>query len=112
MKNKIKKKLKQIVSLFDNNDTNNKNPEDIFLNQLHHSLEKCGNTRKRNNSFKASRNIVKRHSSHTKLNIYNYRTIRRRSEGMMRRNSYDNCLIKNNEKIIVDLLMKNKIKKN
>jgi hypothetical protein len=30
---------------------------------------------------------------------------------MMRRNSYDNCLIKNNEKIIVDLLMKNKIKK-
>ena len=110
-KNSPYKKLKQIVSLFDNNDTNNKNPEDIFLNQLHHSLEKCGNTRKRNNSFKASRNIVKRHSSHTKLNIYNYRTIRRRSEGMMRRNSYDNCLIKNNEKIIVDLLMKNKIKK-
>ena len=113
-KNSPSKKFKQILSLFDNNnenDTNNNNSEDIFLNQIPQSIDKYGITRKRNNSFKISRVSVKRRFSHSKLNIYNYRTVRKRSVGMIRRNSHDNCLINNKEKIIVNLLIKNKIKK-
>ena len=113
-KNSPNKKLKQIISLFDsnnNNDTNYNNPDDIFLNQYPLSIEKYAKTRRRNNSFKITHSSAKRRLSHKKLNIYNYRTIRKRSVGMIRRNSNDNCLVKNKERIIVNLFLKNKIKK-
>ena len=110
-KNSPNKKLKQIISFFDintNNKSNNYNSEKIH-SHITHSVDVKKNNRKRNNSLQVSNYI--RHLSHNKLNILNYRKIRRRSVKMTRRYSDDIFMRKNKQKIMLNLIAKYNIKK-
>ena len=91
LKNSPNKIFKKIISSFDNNENiqNNFNSE-ITNEHLNISFEQNIPNRKRNNSVHLKNISIKRRFSHNKLNIYNYRTIRRRSIKMIRRNSDSN----------------------
>ena len=91
LKNSPNKIFKKIISSFDNNENiqNNFNSE-ITNEHLNISFEQNIPNRKRNNSVHLKNISIKRRFSHNKLNIYNYRTIRRRSIKMTRRNSDSN----------------------
>ena len=97
------KKLKQIISSFDNN----KDIEISHHKHYHHSVGKYSKNRKRNNSLQPSNLTLDRHFSHKKLNIYNYRKIRRRSIRMTRRKSQGNNIASNNQRLILNLIMSN-----
>ena len=100
------KKLDKIISLFDNNDNNiNNYNTETSKNHINFSVEKY---RKRNNSIHQTNLSYKRRFSHKKLNIYNYRKIRRRSLKMTRTKSDDTLIFKNKQKIMLNLLSKNK----
>ena len=103
LKNSLNYNLKQIISIFDNNNNNIKKNEHIHINN---SVGKYSD-RKRNHSFQPSSLQIKRRISYNKLNIYNYRKIRRRSIHMTRRKSQGNNDIEaNNRRILLDLILK------
>ena len=54
---------------------------------------------------------MRRRFSHNKLNILNYRKIRQRSKGMIRRKSHGHDVVKNNQRIMLGLSSKNDIYK-
>ena len=111
-KNSPNRKLKQIISFFDknnNNTSNNYNSEKIHSHITHSVDIKKINNRKRNYSLQMSDYI--RRLSHKKLNILNYRKIRRRSVKMTRRYSDDIFMRKNKQKIMFNLIVKYNIKK-
>ena len=94
------------MSFFDNDENNNNldnyNTE-ISKKHLNISLD-----RKINSSFHQRNSSCLRRSSHNKLNIYNYRKIRRRSIKMTRRKSDEIFLFKNKQQLFLNLLSNNK----
>jgi len=108
IKNSPNKRIKQIISAFDNNDNiQNKYNSEVTNELLNLSVEQNIPNRKRNNSVHQTNLSFKRRFSHNKLNIFNYRKIRRRSIKMIRRNSDDICIFKNKQKLMLNLLTKN-----
>ena len=110
VKNSPNKRLKKIMSFFDNNENNNKNNinfdnynSEISNKRLNISLDK-----KIHNSVHHRNSSCIRRFSHNKLNIYNYRKIRRRSIKMTRRKSNEIYLFKNKEQLFLNLLSNNK----
>ena len=107
-KNSPNKRLKQIISFFDIHtdkifDKYN-SEKTISHNHITHSVDIKKNSRKRNNSLQINNYI--RRLSHNKLNIINYRKIRRRSVKMTRRYSDDIFMKKNKQKIMLNLINK------
>ena len=108
IKNSPNKRIKQIISAFDNNENiQNKYNSEVTNELLNLSVEQNIPNRKRNNSVHQTNLSFKRRFSHNKLNIFNYRKIRRRSIKMIRRNSDDICIFKNKQKLMLNLLTKN-----
>ena len=110
VKNSPNKKLKQIISNFDN-DNKNKESKSAKRRHYNHSVGKYTNNRKRNNSLQPSNIQIKRHFSHNKLNIFNYRKIRRRSIRMTRRKSQGTDIITDNQRLLLNLIMRNNLNK-
>ena len=112
-RNSPNKKFKQIMSFFDNKNNNNNNNNydlsnynsEISNRHLNISIDK---NIKINNSFHHRNSSCIRRFSHNKLNIYNYRKIRRRSIKMIRRKSDDISLFKSKQAIFFKLVSKNK----
>ena len=108
IKNSPNKRIKQIISAFDSNENiQNKYNSEVTNELLNLSVEQNIPNRKRNNSVHQTNLSFKRRFSHNKLNIFNYRKIRRRSIKMIRRNSDDICIFKNKQKLMLNLLTKN-----
>ena len=103
VRNSLNKKIKQIISIFVNDD------KDDSINNKHynHSVGKFTHNRKRTNSLPPSNLDMRRRFSHNKLNIYNYRKIRRRSIHMIRRKSQGNNIVTDKQRLLINLLMKN-----
>ena len=109
-RNSPNKKFKQIMFFFDKKNNNNNNynlsnyNSEISNRHLNISIDK---NIKINNSFHHRNSSCIRRFSHNKLNIYNYRKIRRRSIKMIRRKSDDISLFKSKQAIFLKLLSKN-----
>ena len=101
---------KQLNRIIKNIDTNkiNKRENNKYINK---SAGKINNNRKRAYSFQHSNFELKRNFSHEKLNIYNYRKIRKRNIHMTRRKSQGNDIVTSNQRLLLGLIMKNKINK-
>ena len=109
IKNSQNKKLKQIISVFYSNDNNHNSETANNKRHVNTSVEKYSQNRKRNNTLQPSNIQIKRSLSHNKLNIYNYRKMRRRSvHNTTRRKSQGNNIVTDNQKILLDLILKNK----
>ena len=103
-KNTQAKKHKHIISSF-----YNENHESLGQQKFNssHSVGKYFTTRPRNHSLQTKHITVRRRFSHNKLNILNYRKIRQRSKGMVRRKSHGHDVVKNNKRMMLSLLLKN-----
>ena len=102
------KKLNRINNNYDINNIH-KRENNKYINK---SVDKNYNNRKRAFSFQHSISVkIKRNFSHDKLNIYNYRKIRKRNIHMTRRKSQGNDIVTNNQRLLLDLIIKNKINK-
>ena len=122
-KNKINspnEKIKQTISFFDYKDINN-NINKIYNSfspkkrrHVNHSTGKYIQNKKRTNSFNTSNLQLKKPLSHNKINIFNYRAIRKRSIKMIRRKSQGDSDIynNNNQKILLELIIKNNYNNN
>ena len=105
--NSPNKKINKIILNFDINNNINKRANNGH--HIYHSVGKNNyNNRKRINSLPPTKVLLKRRFSHNKFSIYNYRKIYKRSIQMIRRKSQGNNIVTDNQRILLNLIMKNK----
>ena len=107
VKNIYDKKFKKIFSLFDKENNNEIN---INLHRLEKSVGNNNKNKLRTKSFK-NINLPKKNLSHDKYNVHNYPKIHRHNKTNKRRNTCTKKMIENHKKIMLNLLYKNKYKK-
>ena len=108
IRNSPNKKSKKLISFFDYKDINNNINKINNSPSPKHSAGKYIQNKKRTNSFNTPNLQLKKRLSHNKINIFNYRAIRKRSIKMIRRKSQgDSDIYNNNQKILLDLIIKN-----
>ena len=112
IRNSPNKNLKQIISFFDFKDDNIKDSSPIKKSRhVNHSAGKYTKNKERKKSFNSLNSPMKKHLSFNNINISNFRTMRKRSIKMIRRNSQGDIDEDSKQRILLDLINKNNKRK-